>query len=135
MDCKNVNLEELMEKAKKYDELLKSYEASQSILRENLLKIEEFFQFNFAECNSLYQHSWGKDIIYCLEKCLDSNHQAKSLAEERVRYRNQYNQQETELFSRFEYEKQELLEAWEKFRAIKTKKYQQTLKEINEEIL
>jgi hypothetical protein len=32
-----------------------------------------------------------------------------------------------------DYKRKELIEAWEKFRAITTKKYQQTLQEINEE--
>ncbi len=101
---------------------------------ENKLKIiEDFFSrlFGYRFYSSDIKSVDSLESLFCSEVSKDK--QGYLLAEERIRYKDQFNKQMKEFENEMNWQREELMEAWEKFRVIRTKKYQQTLKEINEE--
>jgi hypothetical protein len=138
MDCKNQNIEELLRKAKKYDELENIKQGTIKYLKEledffNALTVDSVGLVN--EFGSDYYYAWPLQIKKAVELLLDKEYQSRQLANERKRYQKEYLEQISSLEKEKEYLGQQLTEAWEKFRAIKTRRFQQTLREIDDENL
>lgn len=136
MDCNNLNLKELMqeaENAKKYKDQIKYCEDENKELQNRLKIIEEFFSllfdYNFHS-SDIKSVDNLKNLFYSK---VSEDRQGYLLAKERIRYKDEFNKQMRQFEDEMSWQREELMEAWEKFRVIRTKKYQQTLKEINEE--
>jgi hypothetical protein len=130
MDCKNLDLSELIRKSELCDRLLKDCEDN----KEKLSKLAEFFADKTINAPNLsYYGNWHLELINLVEKLTNKNHQALELAKERKLYNEEFSDQMKMFEQEMDYKRKEVIEAWEKFRAITTKKYQQTLQEINEE--
>jgi hypothetical protein len=130
MDCKNLDLNEIIRKSELCDRLLEQIEDN----KKKLSKLTEFFaEKTINGVNFNYYRDWHIELIHTVEKLTDENYQAFELAKERKSYNEKFSNQMKMFEQEMDYKRKELIEAWEKFRAITTKKYQQTLQEINEE--
>jgi hypothetical protein len=130
MDCKNLDLNEIIRKSELCDRLLEQIEDD----KKKLSKLTEFFaEKTINGVNFNYYRDWHIELIHTVEKLTDENYQAFELAKERKSYNEEFSNQMKMFEQEMDYKRKELIEAWEKFRAITTKKYQQTLQEINEE--
>lgn len=130
MDCKNLDLNEIIRKSKLCDRLLEYREDDEK----KLSKLTEFFAGKTIDGVNLdYYGNWHIELTNVLEELTNKDYQALQLAKERKKYHEEFLEQIKMFEQEMDYKRKELIEAWEKFRAITTKKYQQTLQEINEE--
>jgi chromosome segregation and condensation protein ScpB len=139
MDYKNLNIEELLKKSKEFDKISKELDRLKKRQKEEELELkkerEEFKLFcekNNLTYTVLYNFSPPAEV---LKNLIDCKHQGVMLAQERERYNQQFKQVMQNFEHSMEKREKELVEAWEKFRAISTKKYRKTLEEINNENL
>jgi hypothetical protein len=131
MDCKNLNLEELLKKSKEFDKISKELEHCKKTYTENFNELKLFLEKN--NLKFVYKEDFVDTVISTIRHLLDSNHQGVLLAQERKRYNQEFKEVMQNFERSMEEREKELIEAWEKFRVISTKKYKKTLEEINNE--
>lgn len=139
MDYKNLNIEKLLKKSEEFDKISKELDRlkkRQKEEEEEMQKEEEELRL-FCEKNNLtytvlYNFS---PLAEVLKNLIDCKHQGVMLAQERERYNKEFKEVMKNFEDSMEKREKELVEAWEKFRAISTKKYRKTLEEINNENL
>lgn len=138
MDCNNVNIKELIqqaEKAEKYKKSAEYYEERYNETRAALVIVEDFFRWLINGEFSIRQAKNVDDFREIISSRLENSDQNWLLAKERAEYNKEFKEQMQQFEDEMNWQREELVKAWEKFRIIKAKKYQQTLKEINEENL
>jgi hypothetical protein len=148
MNCENVNLKKLVKKAEKFDELQKDlwnwkekYEEREAYWEKQVKYYSDKFD---GVCDFFQQSSEGKycnlgshNLVEELPKILrvigDEKIQGFLLTEERRDNNKRFKEELDRLQKEYEHKAEELDFAWQKFRAVKTSRLQQTINEINAE--
>jgi len=152
MNCKNVNLKELLKKAEEYDELKENRDYWEKTCRSNSDYHEEQIKKNsdYLEriCEVLSElcqgkRTWTSISIHknnVLEKLpeifkmiADEKKQGFLLAQERRDNNEKFQKELNRLEEIYNCKAEELDFAWQKFRQVKTSRHQQTIDEINAE--
>lgn len=142
MDYKNLNIEELLKKSKEFDKISKELNRLKKRQKEEEEEMQEqeeelrlFCEKNNLTYTVLYKLYNFYPLIEVLKNLIDCKHQGVMLAQERERYNEEFKEVMKNFEDSMEKREKELVEAWEKFKAISTKKYRKTLEEINNENL
>lgn len=151
MNCENVNLKELLKKAEEYDELKKDRDSWEKTClsnleyhKEQIQKKDDYLERICEFLSQLYKakNAWGKSINpnnlleelpEILEKITDEKRQGFLLAKERRDNNEKFKEELNRLEEIYNRKAEELDFAWQKFRAVKTSRLQQTIDEINAE--
>ena len=151
MNCENVNLKELLKKAEEYDELKKDRDYWEKTCRSNLeyhkeqiQKKDDYLERICEFLSKLYktENAWEKridpdnlleELPEILEIITDEKRQGFLLAKERRDNNEKFKEELNRLEGIYNRKAEELDFAWQKFRAVKTSRLQQTIDEINAE--
>ena len=151
MNCENVNLKELIKKAEEYDELKKDRDYWEKTClskleyhKKQIKKKDDYLERICKFLSQLYktEGAWGKSIDpdnlleelpEILEIITDEKRQGFLLAKERRDNNEKFKEEFNRLEVIYNRKAEELDFAWQKFRAVKTSRIQQTIDEINAE--
>ena len=144
MNCENVNLKELLKKAEEYDQLKKNRDKLEENRGYWVKKCEEYdntlkgiCEFLSQLCQGKDKKIWKSDVLEQLpeifEMIADEKRQGFLLAKERRDNNEKFKEELNRLEEIYNCKAEELDFAWQKFRAVKTSRLQQTIDEINAE--
>lgn len=134
MNCENANLKDLLEKAEKYDYLEREknrYKEKAESYKKTCDAVCKFFERILER--DIYRSDLEEKLSELFDEIADEKKQGFLLAKEREHHNEEFQNQMYQLQKQYEYKADELVLAWEKFRAIKTAKHQKTIDEINAE--
>ena len=137
MNCENVNLKELLKKAEKYDELKENSDYWIKKCGEYSDTLDGICKFLSQLCQGKDKKIWKSDVLEQLPKIFemiaDEKKQGFLLAKERRDNNEKFKEELNRLEEIYNRKAEELDFAWQKFRAVKTSRLQQTIDEINAE--
>lgn len=151
MNCENVNPKELLKKAEEYDELKKDrdswkkrYLSNLDFHKKQIQKKDDYLERICEFLSQLYktENAWEKcidknnllkELPEILEIITDEKKQGFLLAKERRDNNEKFKEELNRLEGIYNCKAEELDFAWQKFRAVKTSRLQQTIDEINAE--
>ena len=136
MNCQNLNLQKLIEKTEKVDELEKELERLKQAMQRRTDYLISFLKekglLEIAEKDNHKYDFIDANLTTILSQLFDAEYQAAQLANERMKNDAIFKDQMFEWNAVMQKKENDLVNAWEKFRGF-ANKYRKTLEEINNE--
>jgi hypothetical protein len=146
MDCQNINLKQLLEDSEKLKDLQKKYNNIQKNITIGIKAIEDFINsyavghdqklrlfYNNEPTLENLKADFGNYVIQGINLTFDKDNQIRRLVAERKEYNEIFIDQQNNFEQEMQWQRDQLVSAWEKFRELKSKAYLKTIEEIKNE--